>query len=222
MTREEIILDALDRYGARELLTRVVAAHGIPEADVLGTKRKAEIVSARHDLWGRVDRATTLTAGGIAKIFGVDRTTVLSALEKLAAKQNVSTKAFQVELPVRTRNSLNMRGHTRWAAIRESKERKEQRAIARVAVGAYVTKAGGPSALLPCVVTLTRIAPSSGLDPFDGLPASLKACVDGVADALGLKNDRSELVEWVARQRRGKPRAYAVVVNVTPRSELAR
>ncbi len=68
-------------------------------------------------------------------------------------------------------------------------------------------------ALLPAlVVTLTRVAPRA-LDD-DGAVTSLKACRDGVADALGLPNDRDPRVTWRYAQRRGKVREYAVEVRL--------
>jgi hypothetical protein len=52
------------------------------------------------------------------------------------------------------------------------------------------------------VVTLTRVAPSNGLDG-DNLQGSLKACRDGVADWLKV-DDRDPRVTWLYEQRRGK------------------
>ena len=67
---------------------------------------------------------------------------------------------------------------------------------------------------LPVVVTVTRVAPSQGLDPHDALGPALKGCIDGVADALGLANDRDPRVTWKLDQRRGRPREYAVEVHI--------
>lgn len=127
------------------------------------------------------------------------------------------TAPIEVLLPLRTRNPLNTIAGSRGMMLGRARERAANRLATKLAIGAYVTEAGGPAAILPCRVTLTRIAPSAGLDPFDGLPASLKSIVDGVADALGLANDRTPLVEWKAEQRRGRPGAYAVLVRVDPR-----
>jgi hypothetical protein len=63
---------------------------------------------------------------------------------------------------------------------------------------------------LPLVVTLTRVAPSNGLDG-DNLQGSLKACRDGVADWLGV-DDRDPRVTWLYEQRRGKE--WSVEVHV--------
>lgn len=65
----------------------------------------------------------------------------------------------------------------------------------------------------PCVVLMTRIAPSTnGLDAHDNLPGSLKPCVDGVADWLGVRDD-DKRVEWRYGQERGTD--YAVRVTVS-------
>jgi len=60
-------------------------------------------------------------------------------------------------------------------------------------------------------VTLTRIAPRA-LDG-DNLAAGLKAVRDGVADALGV-NDADPRVTWAYAQERGKPREYAVRIEI--------
>lgn len=55
---------------------------------------------------------------------------------------------------------------------------------------------------LPCVVTLTRIAPSNGLDG-DNLQGSLKGVRDAVAVWFSV-NDRSPLIEWRYEQERAQ------------------
>lgn len=64
---------------------------------------------------------------------------------------------------------------------------------------------------LPCVVLMTRIAPSNGVDKHDNLPGSLKPAVDGVADWLGIQ-DNDPRVEWRYAQERGD--TYQVRVTV--------
>ncbi len=109
---------------------------------------------------------------------------------------------------LRTVNSLNRREH--WAA--RAKRTKHQRRIARWTLAPKLNPArawlsiGGHVTL-----EVTRIAPSSGLDPHDGLPASLKAVVDGVCDALDLKSDRDPALRISYAQARGP---YAVRVEV--------
>lgn len=72
----------------------------------------------------------------------------------------------------------------------------------RLAVGTDVT------------VTVTRVAPSVGLDAHDNLRTACKPAVDGLADALGVGNDRDQRVSWRYDQRRGE---WAVEVEIAPR-----
>ncbi len=81
--------------------------------------------------------------------------------------------------------------------------------------GAVTGHPGRPAPMAErIVVTLTRVAPSGGLDPHDGLGAALKGIIDGVADGLGLKNDRDPRVVWSLAQRRGPAGVYAVEVEI--------
>lgn len=79
---------------------------------------------------------------------------------------------------------------------------------------AWSVRAGfGPAAgILPCTVTLVRVAPSNGLDG-DNLQGALKACRDGVADWLGV-DDRDPAVTWQYRQRRSKAGEWVVEVHI--------
>lgn len=54
----------------------------------------------------------------------------------------------------------------------------------------------------PCTITLTRIAPSSGMDD-DGLAGSLKGVRDAVADWIGVDDRHAEVVRYVCKQARG-------------------
>lgn len=63
---------------------------------------------------------------------------------------------------------------------------------------------------IPLVVTLTRVAPSQGLDT-DGLAASLKRCRDAVSKALNIDDGPDSPIRWVPDQRRGP---YAVEVRI--------
>ena len=55
---------------------------------------------------------------------------------------------------------------------------------------------------LPCVVTLTRLAPSSGLDD-DNLVGSLKSARDAVASWLGVDDKDRATVRYEYAQERG-------------------
>lgn len=63
---------------------------------------------------------------------------------------------------------------------------------------------------LPAEVLVTRFAPSEGLDRHDGLPASQKHVVDGVADALGIE-DNDPRVSWSYAQVKGP---YGVQIHI--------
>lgn len=69
---------------------------------------------------------------------------------------------------------------------------------------------------LPCIITLTRIAPRA-LDT-DNLVSSFKACQDGVADWLagaeGQGQDRLEGLTWHYDQQPGKPREYGLLITI--------
>jgi hypothetical protein len=109
-------------------------------------------------------------------------------------------------IPLKTSNPLNG-SHGHWAA------RARTRATQRQIAGLAFRSAMGRRALLPCVVTLTRLAPSSGLDD-DNLRASFKSVRDGIADALGI-DDRNPLVTWAYGQERAK--SYGVRIEMAPR-----
>lgn len=66
----------------------------------------------------------------------------------------------------------------------------------------------------PFIATLTRVAPSEGLDD-DGLGAALKRVRDAVAGALGVDDGPRGPVTWVPRQRRG-PWGVAVEIEWEP------
>lgn len=111
-------------------------------------------------------------------------------------------------LPLRTVNETNAHGHWRGRQRRAKQQRGTAAAVMRTHVnGAHWSR------LEPITVTLTRIAPSNGLDD-DSLPASCKSVRDGIADAINGGQDRTERIAWRYAQARGKPREYAVLVRI--------
>jgi hypothetical protein len=107
-----------------------------------------------------------------------------------------------VVVPVKTTNPLNGSwGHWRVGA----NQRKKQRKAVQQAVAGLERWGGG----FPVVITLTRVAPSNGLDD-DSLPASMKAIRDEITEWLGLDDDRTPLIKWQYDQRRGKRGEYLV------------
>ena len=119
-----------------------------------------------------------------------------------------------------TRNTANnSQGTTRGGMIARARERKGIRNLIRLYVLTEMRRAGLTfDNVAPCIVTVTRIAPSRGLDAWDGLPGALKPCVDGVADAFGLTDDRDSRIEWRCAQERGKPRQYGIRVTIEGRA----
>jgi hypothetical protein len=116
-------------------------------------------------------------------------------------------------LPTRTSNPNNgATGNSKIAGIIRARKRKGERQAAWIRTRSAV----GLTLRFPVVVTVCRVAPSNGLDPHDGLGASLKGTIDGIADGLGLKNDRDKRVTWVLDQRRGP---WAVEVKIEPKGE---
>ena len=72
------------------------------------------------------------------------------------------------------------------------------------------------TSLLPVRVTLTRISPGT-LDEWDGLPASLKSTVDGIADAFGLRDDDPRFTWEKPLQRKNGRGVFAVEIQIMPR-----
>lgn len=107
---------------------------------------------------------------------------------------------MRIELPIATVSEANRRDH--WTV--KAKRVKAHRNAAWALCPVYP---------LPCIVTLTRIAPRA-LDD-DNLRSATKAARDGIADRLGI-DDRDPRVEWRYAQAKGKA---SVLVEFTERSE---
>lgn len=116
------------------------------------------------------------------------------------------TRGVEVTIGIRTVSETNQREH--WKA-RHRRRSTQRQTVKLVMLGALRTE--GIKA--PCIVRLTRIAPSGGLD-FDNLVSSMKATRDAVADALGL-DDADPRIRWEYGQARGNRKEYAVIVRVT-------
>lgn len=118
---------------------------------------------------------------------------------------------IRFSLAIKTTNPNNgAAGFSRAAAFAKARRRKAQ----RQAAGAMTRAVVGPSPRWPLTVHVVRVAPSDGLDPHDGLGAALKGIIDGIADGLGLTNDRDPRITWRLDQRRGPRGVYAVEVAV--------
>ncbi len=110
---------------------------------------------------------------------------------------------MKITLPFITVNPLNR--HEHWTA--RSKRHGRHRAGTF-----YALKAEKAPHTLPCTVTITRVAPRA-LDRHDGLPASMKPIVDGIADWL-LINDNDPRLTILYAQRKGEPKECAVEVEI--------
>lgn len=116
-------------------------------------------------------------------------------------------------IPTRTSNPNNgATGNSKIAGIIRARKRKGERQAAWIRTRSAV----GLTPRFPLVIVVCRVAPSNGLDPHDGLGASLKGTIDGIADGLGLKSDRDKRVTWEIDQRRGP---WGVDVTIKPRGD---
>jgi len=121
---------------------------------------------------------------------------------------------IRIELPLRTTRGLNDRMH--WS--RRARLTKHQRATVAMITRTHMAKAGMSRA--SCIsqmdgwnatVTLTRL--SAGTLDDDNLQGSLKACRDGVADALEVA-DNDYRVRWLYVQEKCKRGAYGIRVEI--------
>lgn len=113
-------------------------------------------------------------------------------------------------LPIRTVSEAN-RGSEHWTKVRLRKKKQSQWVWAH-------WKSVNPTVSLPCKVVLTRIAPRS-LDKQENLPMAFKAITDTIADliipgkARG-QADSDERIEWLFKQEKGKPKEYAIRIEI--------
>lgn len=117
---------------------------------------------------------------------------------------------LRFELPFRIASVANLREHWAAKATRVKRQRESTALMCRVEL--HRRNLGAPSAGFDrLVVRLVRVAPLE-LDD-DNLSSALKACRDGVADALGV-NDRDPRVTWLVDQEKGKLKTYCVRVEI--------
>lgn len=126
---------------------------------------------------------------------------------------------MQVTLPIRAVNTSNSREH--WAVIakraRSHRSAASNMTLMEIFREHPVWSYRDNGALIsPVVVTLVRVA-KRRLDD-DGNVTSLKSVRDGVADALGLKDDSDPRVTWVYDQALGKE--YEVRISILSRAEI--
>jgi hypothetical protein len=109
---------------------------------------------------------------------------------------------MRLDLALQTRGGMNAREHH----MARSRRVKSERAT----VGWYLRAFTKPA--LPLIVTLTRIAPSAGLDD-DNLASALKSCRDSFAEWIGVDDRHRDVVRYRYEQERG---AWGVRIEADP------
>lgn len=115
-------------------------------------------------------------------------------------KASAAVTGWLLTVPLRTGRGKNDR-HAHWSG--QAKQTKAERAAVRAVLPPRGVAGQSFVPRLPVVVTMTRVAPSDGLDEHDNLSSSLKAVADEITDWLGLESDRDERVAFRYDQRRG-------------------
>lgn len=108
---------------------------------------------------------------------------------------------FSVTTPLRIESVANKREH--WSVKYRRTKRDRQAMMVVIPRGLPV----------PCEVTITRIAPRR-LDG-DNLQSGCKAIRDAIAERLGV-DDADPRVIWNYAQEKGKPKEYAVRIEIKP------
>lgn len=110
----------------------------------------------------------------------------------------------EIYIPVKTVSEANSREHWR---VKTNRKRAQQREVSVEWRRAF----GQRPIPLPCVVTLTRIAPKA-LDD-DNLRSAFKGIRDCIARQIGV-DDGSELIRFEYKQIPIRSRKYAISVQV--------
>jgi hypothetical protein len=118
-------------------------------------------------------------------------------------------------LPIHVK--ANARGHTFFARFGVKAHREAAFLAGKAAWLKFANRREAELLAAGLVVKVTRIAPRQ-LDGHDNLRTSIKPIVDGLTDALGLKNDRDPRITWAYDQVRGGVREYGVRIAFSPRA----
>ena len=103
-----------------------------------------------------------------------------------------------VTLPVRLVSEANLHDHWAVKAGRVKAQRKAARMVVANALRTFDQDGGRPVR-----ITITRVSPRE-LDG-DNMQSAAKAVRDGIADALGYRNDSHPHLTWVYAQSKGGP-----------------
>jgi hypothetical protein len=139
-------------------------------------------------------------------------TLCLSQIEMQAAlvtkHLGVKGEGWTVEIPLHVKSEQH--ASRNWGA-KHGRTTKEKDMVSWALFGRE--RQLGKKPPIPCVVTMTRIAP--GLLDTDNLAYAFKATRDAVAKWLGVKDGPTDTrVRWVYDQRRGKPKTYAAIIKI--------
>lgn len=116
---------------------------------------------------------------------------------------------MKITVPIRI-ESLNKILTHHWA------QRYRRNTSHQLEVHTMLRQAKAPHSL-PCVVTLTRIAPRP-IDGHDNLQGGFKNVTDAVALWLNV-DDADKRVTWCYAQRKGEPKQYAAEISIEPAQE---
>lgn len=119
---------------------------------------------------------------------------------------------FTIALPIKLVSEANAHEHWRKRQKRAQVQGQVTGLACRVPLRHALRDHG------PLVVGITRVAPRA-LDS-DNLQGSGKHVRDSVAACLGI-DDKDPRVTWVVRQEKGKPKEYAVRIEVSKASDVA-
>ncbi len=100
---------------------------------------------------------------------------------------------MKTTIPGLRANRLNVMLRMHW------RKRAAKAKAQRILGAAYARMVAQP---LPIVVTLTRVAPSEGIDD-DSLAASMKSVRDGIADFYKCGDGKDDPITWKYDQRKG-------------------
>lgn len=111
---------------------------------------------------------------------------------------------FSVYVPIRIESVANLREH--WT-VKARRVKRERNAVAMV----MRTNLQGRAFPLPCIVTMTRIAPRS-LDD-DNLSGGMKAVRDQIAEEMHV-DDADPRVVWLCGQEKAARMEYALRITI--------
>jgi hypothetical protein len=120
-----------------------------------------------------------------------------------------------VKIPIKTVSESNL--HEHWT--KKHKRKKSQKNAIQLYLAPVVQ-----SEMLPCIITLTRIAPRS-LDRHDNLPMAFKTITDSICGLL-IKNkaigqaDSDNRIQVKYEQIRGLPKEYAILVEILKNEKI--